>query len=147
VIYAHAAVEITKVVLKGVKSISLDPSGFIKLTADAGKADGGRAAAEITEDDLPAVDELASQLKHDVRSLVEELLFEKGFAGTHKSNLYSVVMDHIDEKLLEGKGLPGSSKFRLLYAIHKLPEVRDAFMRPGIVAGIVTFPLARELTT
>ncbi|MGH2946517.1 MAG: hypothetical protein ACRDPC_09725 [Solirubrobacteraceae bacterium] len=145
--YAHDAVEITKVVLKGVKSISLDPSGFVKLKADMTGENGAEVIPEISEEDLPPIDRLGDQLKHDVRSLVEELLFEKGFAGTHKSDLYRVVMDHVDDKLLESKGLAGSTKFRLLYAIHKLPEVRDAFMRPGIVAGIVKFPLARELAT
>jgi hypothetical protein len=144
-IYAHDVVEITKVVVKGVRSVSLDPSGFIKLRTGTVGQEESQPAPEITEDDLPAADALADQLKNDVRSLVQELLFEKGFAGTHRGDLYRIVMDHIDDKLLESKGLSGSTKFRLIYAIHKLPEVRDTFMRPGIIAGIVKFPLAREL--
>lgn len=142
--YAEEDVEITKVVLKGVKSISLDPAGFVKLKSEDAAVE--QAEVDVTEADLPAHEELAEQLKHDALSLAEELLFEKGFAGVHKDLLYGVVMDHLDDKLLDGNGLAGSTQFRLLYALHKLHEVRDALMRPGIVAGVVAYPLAKAAT-
>jgi hypothetical protein len=144
--YSHDAVEITKVAIKGVKSMSLGPTGFVKLMSGGVEEGSSLEPPDITEEDLPPVDELVDQLKEDVRSLVEELLFEKGFAGTHKGELYRIAMNHVEEKLLHGRPPAASSKFRLIYAIHKIPEVRDTFMRPGLVAGIVTFPLAEELS-
>jgi type III restriction enzyme len=134
--YPHDAVEITKVTVKGVKSISLDPTGFVKFKP----ADEVEDAEAPSEADLPPAAELSERLKQGALGLAEELLFEKGFSGVHKDLLYDVVMDHLDEKLLDGQGLAGSSQFRLLYAVEKLPEVREAFMEPGIVSGIVKFP-------
>ena len=134
--YPYEAVEITKVTVRGVKSISLDPTGFVKFKP-ADELQGGGAP---TEADLPPASELAERLKQGALGLAEELLFEKGFSGVRKDLLYDVVMDHLDEKFLEGQGLAGSSQFRLVYAIERLPEVREVFMAPGIVAGIVKFP-------
>jgi superfamily II DNA or RNA helicase len=136
--YPYEAVEITKVTVRGVKSISLDPTGFVKFKP----ADELKGAEAPTEADLPPVAELAERLKQGALGLVEELLFEKGFSGVDKGLLYDVVMDHLDEKFLEGQGLADSTRFRLLYAVEKLLEVREVFMAPGIVAGIVKFPRA-----
>jgi len=139
--YAEEAIEITKVTVKGVKSLSLDANGFVKYKP----ADEVGGAGEPSEADFPPAGKLGEQLKADVLALGEELLFEKGFAGKHKARLYDVLMDHIDEKFLEGSGVAAASQFRLIYAIEKLSAVRDTFMAPGIVSGIVTFPLAQEL--
>lgn len=136
--YAREAVEITKVTVQGVKSVSLDPSGFVEFKP-ADEVDE-QAIETPTEADLPSVTELAEKLKQAALGLAEELLFEKGYAGIHKDLVYGVVMDHVDEKFLEGEGLAESSQFRLLYATEKITEVRETFMQPGIVAGIVTFP-------
>lgn len=136
--YAREAVEITKVTVQGVKSVSLDPSGFVEFKpADEVDEQGAEAP---TEADLPSVAALAEKLKQTVLGLAEELLFEKGYAGIHKDLVYGVVLDHVDEKFLKGEGLAESSQFRLRYAIEKLPEVRETFMQSGLVAGIVTFP-------
>lgn len=137
--YPYEAVEITNVTVRGVKSISLDPTGFVKFKP----ADELEGAEAPTEADLPPVAELAERLKQGALGLAGELLFEKGFSGVDKGLLYDVVMDHLDEKFLEGQGLAGSSRFRLLYAVEKLPEAREVFMAPGIVAGIVRFPRVR----
>ncbi len=136
--YGRGPIEITKVTVRGVKSVRLDPTGFVEFKA----ADGhDESLGEIaTEEDLPPARELAERLKQEILGMVDELLFEKGFAGVQKDLVYSVVMDHIDEHFLDGVGLAQASPFRLLYAIDGLSEVRDTFMRPGVVAGIVTFP-------
>ena len=89
---------------------------------------------------MPPAPQLAERLKQCALSLAEELLFEKGFSGVDKGLIYDVVMDHLDAKFLERQGLSGTSRFRLLYAVETLPEVREVFMAPGLVAGIVKFP-------
>lgn len=134
--YPYEAIEITKVTVKGVKSISLDPTGFVKFKP----ADELEGAEAPSEDDLPPAPQLAERLKQCALSLAEELLFEKGFSGVDKGLIYDVVMDHLDAKFLERQGLSGTSRFRLLYAVETLPEVREVFMAPGLVAGIVKFP-------
>jgi type III restriction enzyme len=141
VTYTHDWIEITRVKLKGLKQISLDAAGFVKYK----KADevDAEAPEQLTEDDLPPPGELAERLKQEALSLASELLFERGFAGKHKGLLYDVLMDHIVEKLLSGQGVSEASSLELLFAVEKLHDVRGTFLRPGIVSGIVTFPLAR----
>ena len=138
VAYPQEAVEITTVTIKGIKSINLDAKGFVKFKPT--DADGPKQAEVFTEQDLPDARELAEQLKEGARSLAEELLFEKGFAGRYKGELYGVILDHVTAKLLDDKPLGSSSSPRLLYAIGRMPDVSHAFMQPGLVAGIVKFP-------
>lgn len=140
-VYADEIVEITDLTLKGLVSISLDAKGFVKhKAADQLEAVDGLSTPEI---DLPSVAELAERLKEQVLGLATELLFEKGFAGKHRGQLYGVLMDHVDEKFLDGAGTLDSQPLRLLYAGERLHDVRATFMQPGLVSGIVNFPLVK----
>jgi|AntDryMetagUQ889_1029465.scaffolds.fasta_scaffold01833_2 superfamily II DNA or RNA helicase len=140
-VYANEVVEITDVTVKGLKSINLDASGFVKYKSqdelDAEVVD------PVEEAKLPPHEELLERLKEQIRALAGELLFEKGFAGKHRGALYEVISDHVDNKFLGGSGMAAASSVHLLYAGERLHDVRAAFMGPGIVSGIVTFPLAR----
>jgi hypothetical protein len=136
--YSQEAIEITKVTVQGVRSLRLDPTGFVEIKTET--TDGKEKINGVVQSDLPPADELTEKLKQTALSLAEELLFEKGFAGIHKDLIYGVIMDHIGHKFLEGKGVSEASQLRLLYAIERSPEVRDTFMQPGILSGIIVFP-------
>ncbi len=139
-VYADDVVEITGLTLKGLKSISLDASGFVKYKpADQVETEVDAAAAQKA---LPAADELAKRLKEQVRSLATELLFEKGFAGKHTGAVYGALMDHVGEKFLADASTSEAPPLQLLYAGERLHDVRATFMSPGVVAGIITYPLA-----
>ncbi len=137
--YDDRIVEITGVELKGLISISLSPTGFVTT----GKPDEVESVPVAEEIELPPAEELANQLKDQALSLATEIVFEKGFSGEHRGEVYQAVMDHMDEKFLDGKGLSDSSALKLLYAGMRLHDVRATFMGPGIVSGIVRFPLAK----
>lgn len=66
-----------------------------------------------------------------------------GHVPVAEEPLYGVLMDHVDEKFLDGAGTLDSSPLRLLYAGERLHDVRATFMQPGIVSGIVNFPLVK----
>jgi type III restriction enzyme len=139
--YANEVVEITDVKLRGLVSISLDASGFVKHKAvDQVVAEAAGADGEI---ELPPATELADRLKEQVLGLASELLFEKGFAGKHRGELYSILMDHVIEKFLDEKGTSEASQLELLYTGERLHDVRATFMKPGIVSGVIHFPLAK----
>lgn len=139
-VYEDEVVEITGLTLKGLKSINLDAGGFVKYKpADHLEADLDAAAAEKA---LPAAAELAERLKEQVRGLASELLFEKGFAGKHTGAIYDALMDHVGQKFLAGASTSEASPLQLLYAGERLHDVRATFMSTGVVAGIITYPLA-----
>lgn len=140
-VYDDEVVEITDVSLQGVKSIHLDTNGFVKYKpAPKGEATDGDGPPEPS---LPDADELATRLKEQVRSLASELLFEKGFAGKHLAAIYDALMDHVGEKFLAGNSVGASDALQLFYAGERLHDVRETFTQPGIVSGIVTYPLAK----
>lgn len=138
--YSDEVVEITDVTVKGLKEIGLDAAGFVKLK-QADEVEGVAEAA-VGEVELPSRQELAARLKERVVGLAKELLFEKGFAGKHRGELYGVLMDHLDEKFLDGAGTNAAEPTQLLYAAERLHDIRSTFMAPGIVSGIVAHPLA-----
>lgn len=138
--YADDIVEITDVTLKGLKSIHLDSSGFVKykFTGD-GPADLKTIDVDKT---VPSAALLAQALKEQVRALATELLFEKGFAGKHTGAVYDALMDHVGEKFLASASIGESASLALLYAAERLHDVRATFMAPGLVSGIIAYPLA-----
>lgn len=142
--YANEVVEITDVTVTGLKSINLDASGFVKYKSQD-ELDA-QAVDPVEEIELPPHEELAERLKEQIRALAGELLFEKGFAGKHRGALYEVISDHVNDKFLGNGGMAAASPIQLLYAGERLHDVRAAFMGPGIVSGIITFPLARVST-
>jgi type III restriction enzyme len=137
--YENEVVEITDVWLKGLVSVSLNANGFVSHKM----ADEIEGAELPPEPELPPADELAEKLKTQVLELATELVFEKGFSGERRGELYQAVMDHVDEKFLDAQGLSASSETELLYAGMRLHDVRSTFMAPGIVSGIVKYPLAK----
>ena len=81
-------------------------------------------------------EELIELLKSKVVEMSSNLLFEAGFGGLKKGLLYNTIMDHIKDKLLDGKSLSDASKEQIEVALINLEDVRKNFSKP-IITGML----------
>lgn len=81
-------------------------------------------------------DELLELLKEEVVEMASNLLFEAGFGGLKKGLLYNTIMDHIKDKILNGKNVLDATKEEIEIAIANLEDVRKNFPKP-IITGIL----------
>lgn len=81
-------------------------------------------------------EELVELLKSEVVEMSSNLLFEAGFGGLKKGLLYNTIMDHIKDKLLDGKSLSDASKEQIEVALINLEDVRKNFSKP-IITGML----------
>ena len=70
--------------------------------------------------------------------MASNLLFEFGYGGLRKGDLYNVILDHIKVKLLKGKNISEARKEDIEIVLEHLEDVRKVFSQPGIVDGILS---------
>ena len=80
-------------------------------------------------------------MTHSLRSAkaskrASNLLFEYGFGGLRKGELFNVIIDHIKLKLFNGKNLSDVTKEEIEIVLDNLDEIRENFTQP-IVQGIL----------
>lgn len=134
--YPRQKVEITKVTLRGIRSIHLGED----RQAEYEEAPQDQEITEVSSEQESIPEELREDLKNRVLELATELLYEHGFGSIYKSLLYDVVMEHIGKKILQGKTAGLATQIDLEFAIYKLEEIRKAFKKPGLVASIIRYP-------
>jgi len=81
-------------------------------------------------------EELEEIFKEKVVEMASSLLFEAGFGGLKKGELYNVLIEHIKEKIFNNKKLGDVKKEDLEIALDNLEEVKRNFT-PEIVSGIL----------
>ena len=91
---------------------------------------------EIAEKKDFSKDELVELLKEEVVEMASNLLFEAGFGGLKKGLLYTTIIDHIKDKILDGKNLLDATKEEIEVALASLEDVRRNFSKP-IITGIL----------
>lgn len=133
--YERGEVEITDLKLRGVISVTLDTRGFEAELAAPGKVE------EITvEFEPPSREELEGAIKREALAIVADALAEDGVGSVHKERVYNILMDHLQEKLLNGKSLGLADETDLRFAVATLDDVRRVVLTPGLVSGIVRYP-------
>jgi len=104
-----------------------------KLEVLVGPRNGSSVTAHSEDESKP---DLETELKKEVLESATALLFDSGFGGLKKGELYSAMMDHISKKMFQGKSLADASKDDIEFALHCIPQVRKNFSK-SIVAGIL----------
>src|SRR3989344_726897 len=82
-------------------------------------------------------EELEELFKEQLVEMASNLLFEFGYGGLKKGELYNVILDHIKSKLFNGKNLSEVKKEEIEMVLENLEEIRKVFSQPGIVDGIL----------
>jgi superfamily II DNA or RNA helicase len=121
---------ITRTKVQQVKSKRLDDKRLELVEAPRVQNNGKETVIEKTRE------ELEDSLKQEVMNIASGLLVEAGFGGLKKGRLYSAIMDHIHEKIFNGKGLSEVDSGDIDFTILIMEEIRKAFTKP-IIAGIL----------
>lgn len=139
--YPRKKVEITGIKLRGVRKMSLDDKRQIEYES-ADETDEGKSAGIEEIETTYTIDELREELKKEVLELSAELLFQMGFGSVYRELLYNTIMNHIDDKIFNGKTLGLTEQKDLEFALYKMPEIRRVFMKHGLVPSIIRYPYA-----
>jgi superfamily II DNA or RNA helicase len=81
-------------------------------------------------------DELEELFKGQIVEMTSSLLFEAGYGGLRKGELYNVIIDHIKQKLFGGKNLSEVKKEEIEIVLDNLEEIKKNFTKP-IIEGIL----------
>ena len=82
-------------------------------------------------------EELEGYFKEQLVEMASNLLFEFGYGGLRKGELYNVILDHVKSKLFNNKNLSEVKKEEIEMVLDNLEEVRKVFSQPGIIDGIL----------
>jgi len=127
-------VEISKVEIESVRGKRLTKEGFTEIMEPPTEV---RASKKDGEPDL---DELVESLKHNVRDVAAALLAEDGIGSHELGYFYNILMDHVRDKLLDGKSAGFVSVDVLKHALrHRHTVARNFKDMPGLVASIVKY--------
>lgn len=125
-------VEITKVELSGIKGVSLDESRRLEIYTPP-EVDSSKETIEENGD-------LIEKLKRNVLDIGVTLLYEAGIGSHERGYMYSVLMDHIRDKMFKGESAGFASKGSLKFALSKLQEIyRNFSALPGLIESIVRY--------
>jgi type III restriction enzyme len=130
--YDRQVVEITKVELSGVKGVSLDKTRRLEIYTPPEV----ESSKETTEEN----GDLIEMLKRNVLDVGVTLLYEAGIGSHERGYMYSVLMDHIRDKMFNGESAGFASKDNLKFALLKMQEIYRNFSGlPGLVESIVRY--------
>ena len=127
--YDRQVVEITKIELSGV---SLDKTRRLEIYTPPEVV----SSNETTEEN----GDLIEMLKRNVLDIGVTLLYEAGIGSNERGYMYSVLMDHIRDKMFNGESAGFASKDNLKFALLKLQEIyRNFSSLPGLVESMVRY--------
>ena len=95
---------------------------------------------DVKEDEIKKEytrEELEGYFKEQLVEMASNLLFEFGYGGLRKGELYNVILDHVKSKLFNDKNLSEVKKEEIEMVLENLEEVRKVFSQPGIIDGIL----------
>jgi len=127
-------VEISKVEVESVRGTKLVQEDFIQILEPPSTHTSPKEEKEV---DIAI---LVDQLRHTIRDIANDLLAEEGIGSHELGYLYNVLMDHVREKLLDGKSAGTANLQSLTHALsHRYNLLRNFKEKPGLVASIVKY--------
>lgn len=125
--------EITRVEIESVEGKNLDGSGFREIHQAPSKYKTGPLQSDIVD---PV--ELGERLKHSIRDIAAELLAEEGIGSHELGYFYSVLMDHVNKKMLAGKTVGAAGLEELRHALNRIHQMeKNIKEKPGLVNSII----------
>jgi len=132
--------EITRVTIAAVEGQKLDGSGFREISEPPALYLIKKLPSEIND---PAI--LAEQLKNTIRDIASNLLAEEGIGSHELGYFYSVLMNHVGQRMLGGKTVGTASIEELRHAVNCRNQLLANFKNhPGLVNSIINYK--REVT-
>mgnify|MGYP001207926092 CR=1 FL=1 len=129
-----AEIEISSVEIESVRGTNLFGGGFIEITDAPSLERMKREAKELS------IEELIEELKHTIRDIADALLAEEGIGSHELGYLYNILMDHVRQKMLDGKSAGSATIEALKHALrHRHNLSRNFREKPGLVASIVKY--------
>lgn len=130
--YDRQVVEITKVELSGVKGVSLDKTRRLEIYTPPEVVSSNETIEENGD--------LIEMLKRNILDIGVTLPYEAGIGSHERGYMYSVLMDHIRDKMFNGESAGFASKDNLKFALLKLQEIYRNFSNlPGLVESMVRY--------
>lgn len=127
-------VEISRVEIESVRGKRLTKDGFTEIVEPPAEV----PTANRNEDS--DLHELVESLKHNVRDVAAALLAEDGIGSHELGYFYNVLMDHVREKLLDGKSAGLATVDSLKHAIRHRHNIAHNFReKPGLVASMIKY--------
>ncbi|MFH1065309.1 MAG: DEAD/DEAH box helicase family protein [Nanoarchaeota archaeon] len=87
---------------------------------------------ELTREELEGI------FKQQIVNTASSLLFESGYGGLRKGELYNVIIEHIREKIFNGKILSEAKTEDIEIALDNIEDIKKHFAKPlieGILGG------------
>jgi len=130
-----AEVEITRVDIERVEGKKLAMGSFTELI-DAPRI----PLIKTQEKKSESKEEMIDSLKHNVRDIANVLIAEEGIGSHELGYIYHVLMNHVREKILNGKSAGLATEESLQHAInHRYTLLHNFRARPGLIASIVKY--------
>lgn len=127
-------VEISKVEIESVRGTNLFNEGFTEISE-------GPILQKANKDNREqSIENLIDDLKHTIRDIADVLLAEEGVGSHELGYLYNILMDHIQQKMLDGKSAGLATIESIRHAIRQRHNlIRNFKEKPGLVASIVKY--------
>jgi superfamily II DNA or RNA helicase len=133
--YDPTAMEITKVVMKGVRGKELAGDHWQTVHSAPDLPKGGELSRIDMSDEQTRV-----AIKDTVLQVAEELVVQAGYAAGFKGEVYGALMAHIRDKFLGGVPLGLADRTNLGFAWKMLSQMRTKVAAvPGLIAGIIEY--------
>ncbi|MEM0143594.1 MAG: hypothetical protein QXL94_06550, partial [Candidatus Parvarchaeum sp.] len=127
-VYGKEYYAITKVRLESIHTKYLGKRFGEEISYDVSSSASDDTEEEITID----------KLKSELMSFVEHLLEKGNLSETEKGKIYSILLEHISKKFLNGKYLSESSSKERVAVLNNFEEIDKTFSI-GILKGIIEY--------
>ena len=128
--YPSQTVEITDQEITSVEGKELTGAGW--TTIGSAPAVNGKIATEVKPEDL------AVAIRDELLEMSDRMLSHAGFTTQFKGQMYSILLDHIRTKFLDGSSLGMADPQALETTWRMLERVEDVIIRRnGLVSGMV----------
>jgi len=129
-----AEVEISKVEIESVSGTNLFGDGFKEIR------EGPAIYKTNIDSKEQSIEALIEELKHTIRDIADALLAEEGIGSHELGYLYNILMDHVRQKMLDGKSAGSATVESLQHALrHRHNLSRNFKEKPGLIASIVKY--------
>ena len=132
--YATETVEITDQDIDSTKAEELTGDGW-KTHTSAPELDslpGNGVAIEVSRE------QLEEHIKSEIKMMAENLLNERGYSASFQGRIYSILLDHVKTKFLDGMSIGLADDMQLETARRMLDRVEAVITgRRGLVEGMV----------
>ena len=130
--YMPETVAITDQTISGVERQALTGDGWRTLESAPQDVNGGTIPVDF--------DDLTDAIRDELLAMAERLLERAGHTTQFKGNVYSILLNHVRTKFLDGASLGLAEEVHIATTWRMLPEIEKQIGgAPGLVEGMVKY--------